>query len=147
MTRTLGRPKALSPRELYCHVMRQKRALGPPTLLDGTAGEQIFDDVMVQHPDPASLCGHAVLLLLPLSLRNHGLQEQLWGHTHLSHTGQPTLLMSTWATDTDLVPGLCALGDEGGVGPTDPPVTVGEQVLTAHMYPHLTPITGPDIFI
>lgn len=31
----------------------------------------------------------------------------------------------------------CALGNEGGVGVTNPPLTIREQVLTAHLYAHL----------
>lgn len=36
-----------------------------------------------------------------------------------------------------LVSCVCALGNKGGVGVTNSPVTISEQVLTAHLYTHL----------
>lgn len=48
-----------------------------PTLLDRPVGEQIFNDVVVYHPDPPSLSRHAVFNLLLLSARYNGLQDHL----------------------------------------------------------------------
>lgn len=48
-----------------------------PTLLDGPMAEQIFDDVIVEHPDPPSLSRHTVFNLLLLSVRHSGLQDHL----------------------------------------------------------------------
>lgn len=62
-----------SQREFSIEKTHNSFSLGEPTLLEGPVREQILDDVIMQHPDTASLRCQAVFKALRLSLRDNGL--------------------------------------------------------------------------